>query len=114
VLLALSVYPTFPLVYERSHQRFTPMTLRDPNVFGSRSVGAHLMNDGVQEVHALWVLTGVSRAGRICLVAVNADPMHAVTARVLAASMDLARALRDTASPFTAHVTLRCGAAHGV
>lgn len=41
------------------------------------------MDDGVQEAPALWVLTGVSRVGRLCLLVVNADPVRAVTSSVL-------------------------------
>lgn len=45
--------------------------------------GGPSMDDGVQEAPALWVLTGVSRVGRLCLLVVNAGPVHAVTSSVL-------------------------------
>lgn len=41
-----------------------------------------MMNGGMYKVPALWVIPGISRTGRLWLVAINADPVHAVTARV--------------------------------
>lgn len=45
--------------------------------------GGPSMNDGVQEVPALWALAGASRAGRLYLVVENVDPARALTAKVL-------------------------------
>ena len=54
-----------------------------------------LMNGGVREVPALWVVAGVSPImGKLYLVGINADPARAITARVLLGGFRHSRSVR--------------------
>ena len=51
------------------------------------------LNDGALAAPALWVLAGVSRACRLDLVGLNAEPQRAVTARVVLEGFEHSRSL---------------------